>query len=53
MNDPRENMFTHRKIQKYQSLADHVGALVLNPLGFYEKTGKISNPMPTLKKAQR
>ena len=53
MNDPRENMFTHRKIQKYQSLADHVGALVLSLLGFYGKTGKISNPTPSLKKARR
>jgi hypothetical protein len=53
MNDPRENMFTPRKIQRYQSLADHVGALILNVLGLYEKTGKISKPMHALKKAQK
>ncbi len=50
MNDPRENMFTPRKIQKYQSLADHVGAIILNIVGFYEKTAKISNPISALKK---
>jgi len=38
MNDPRENMFTPVKIQKYQLLADHVGAIILNVSGFYEKT---------------
>jgi len=53
MNDPRENMFTPRKIQKYQSLADHVGAVILNVLGLYEKTGRISNPMSALKKTKR
>jgi GAF domain len=51
INDPRENMFTLRKVQKYQSLADHLGSLIFNLLAFYEETGKISNPMSTLKKA--
>jgi len=53
MNDPRENMFTPKKIQTYQSLADNVGALILNILRFYEKTAKISNPMSALKKTKR
>ena len=53
MNDPRENMFTPRKIQKYQSLADHVGTIIVNVLGFYEKTAKISNPISELKKIEK
>jgi len=53
MNDPREDMFTQGKIRKYQSLADHMGALIANLLEFYEQTGKISNHMRALKKTQR
>lgn len=53
MNDPRENLFTSRKIRKYQLLADHVGAVILNILGFCEKTAKISNPISTLKKIKK
>ena len=36
INDPREDMFTLEKVEKLQSLADLVGDLVLNILGFQE-----------------
>jgi hypothetical protein len=49
LNDPRENMFTSRKIQRYQSLADHVGAIIVNILEFYEETAKIPNSMSPLR----
>jgi hypothetical protein len=53
MNDPRENMFTLKKIQEYQSLADNVGGLILNIIEFYERTAKITNPISTLKRTKR
>jgi hypothetical protein len=30
MNDPRENMFTHKDIENYEAIADRVGSVVLN-----------------------
>jgi transcriptional regulator with GAF, ATPase, and Fis domain len=36
INDSREGMFTPEKIQKYQSLADHIGTIVTNISEFYE-----------------
>jgi len=44
INDPRENMFTLEKVEKYQSLADHVGTIVLNILEFYEKVANDYSP---------
>jgi transcriptional regulator with GAF, ATPase, and Fis domain len=44
INDPREDMFTLEKVEKYQSLADHVGTLVINILEFYEKVAHALNP---------
>ena len=32
MNDPRENMFTLKEIEKYEVIADRVGSVVLNAL---------------------
>ena len=43
INDPCEDAFTVEKIKKYQSLADHLGRLILNILEFYEKIEKIYN----------
>lgn len=43
INDPREDMFTLEKVEKYQLLADHVGSIILNVFGFYEKAADISN----------
>jgi hypothetical protein len=37
INDPRENRFTIKSIEKYQSLADHVGAIIINLMEFYRK----------------
>ena len=34
INDPRENMFTLEKVEKYQLLADRAGAIVWNLLKF-------------------
>ena len=49
INDPRENMFTPRKVDKYQSLADHVGAMIHNLFEFHEKAVGVFNPMSSLK----
>jgi len=37
INDPREGLFTLEKVEKYQSLADHIGPITTNILEFYEK----------------
>ena len=46
INDPRENRFTIEKIKKYELLADHVGATILNMLEFYEKSSKAGSMPP-------
>ena len=46
INDPCEDVFTLDKIKKYQSLADHLGSLILNILEFYEQIENICN-MPS------
>ena len=43
INDPRENMFTSKMIKKYESVADHVGAVILNALEIQEEMGDISD----------
>jgi len=42
MNDPRENMFTAKAIQKYEALAENVGAVVLHVLEIQQKSDAIS-----------
>jgi GAF domain-containing protein len=37
MNDPRENMFTPKKIEQYQKLADQAGTIITDIIEFYEK----------------
>ena len=37
MNDPRENMLTLEKIERYQLLADKLGTVVFEILQFFEK----------------
>ncbi len=41
INDPRENMFTPKMIEKYESIADHVGAVVFNALQIQEEMADI------------
>jgi len=36
IDDPRENMFTSETIRKYETLADHIGAVVFNALQIQE-----------------
>jgi transcriptional regulator with GAF, ATPase, and Fis domain len=43
INDPREGLFTLETIEKYQSLADHVGTIVINILDFYEEIAQTFN----------
>jgi hypothetical protein len=38
INDPRENMFTLEKVDKYQLLADRVGVIIWNLLKFSKET---------------
>jgi transcriptional regulator with GAF, ATPase, and Fis domain len=40
INDPREGLFTLKKIEKYQSLADYLGPIIANILKFYEKVNQ-------------
>jgi len=37
INDPRENMFTLRKVEKYELMADHIGCIIWNIRELYEK----------------
>ena len=37
MNDPRENMFTLKKIENYEFIADRVGSVVVSALEIQEK----------------
>jgi len=43
INDPREGLFTFKKIEKYQSLADHFGPIIVNILEFYKKVNQTAN----------
>ena len=43
INDPREALFTLNKIRKYQSLADHLGPIIVNILEFYKKINQTVN----------
>jgi hypothetical protein len=53
MNDPRENMFTSKTIEKYEALADHVAAVVFNALEVQEKMGEISDLVNKFKRAKK
>jgi len=53
INDSCENMFTLKKIEKYQSLADHVGTMLFNIFEFYEKVAHISNSAAELEKVEK
>lgn len=53
INDPRENMFTLEKVEKYQSLADHVGTIIFNIFEFYEKAAHTFNPASELKNVEK
>ncbi len=41
INDPRENMFTPQTIEKCESIANHVGAVVFNALQIQEEMADI------------
>ena len=53
INDPREDMFTLEKVEKYQSLADNAGTIVLNILEFYEKVAHAFNPTSELENVEK
>lgn len=52
MNDPRENMFTLEKIEIYELVADHVGAVVLNALEIRDRMSHISNLIAKFKNGE-
>jgi hypothetical protein len=52
MNDPRENMFTPKKIKSYESLADKVAAVVFNALEIQNGMSTISDLVNNLKSAK-
>jgi hypothetical protein len=43
LNDPRENMFTLEKLEKYEALADHVGTVVYNAFEIQERITSFIN----------
>ena len=53
MDDPRENMFTPETIEKYESLADHVGAVVFNALEIQERMAGIFDLINKFKRAEK
>lgn len=53
INDSREDMFTLKKVEKYQSLADHIGTIVFNILEFYEKAAQAFNPASELENVEK
>jgi phosphoribulokinase len=44
INDSREDMFTLKKVEAYQALADNIGTIIFKILDFYEKAAQVSNP---------
>ncbi|MCW4034484.1 MAG: GAF domain-containing protein [Candidatus Bathyarchaeota archaeon] len=42
LNDPRENMFTAKSIEKFEALAENVGAVVLNAFEIQQRIDVIS-----------
>ncbi len=53
MDDPRENMFTPETIEKYEFLADHVGAVVFNALEIQERMADIFDMVNKFKRAKK
>ena len=53
INDPDEDMFTLEKIEKYQSLADHLGTVVINILEFYENVAHALNPVSKVESVEK
>lgn len=51
MNDPRENMFTPKMIEKCESIADRVGAVVVNALEIQERIKDIFDLVNKFKSA--
>ena len=51
-NDPRENMFTPKKIEMYELIADHVGAVVFNAFEIMENASLIFNLITRFKNAE-
>ena len=49
MNDPRENMFTPKMIEKCESIADRVGAVIVNALEIQERINDIFDLVNKLK----
>ena len=52
LNDPRENMFTPKDIEKYESIANHVGAVVLNAFEIQERIAAIFDMVNWAKTAE-
>ena len=52
ISDSREGMFTLEKVEKYQSLADHVGTIVFNIFKFYE-VAQAFNPSSELENGEK
>ena len=43
INDAREGIFTLEKVRKHQSLADHIGTIVISILEFYDEVAQTFN----------
>ncbi|MCJ7720954.1 GAF domain-containing protein [Candidatus Bathyarchaeota archaeon] len=52
LNDPRENMFTPKDIEKYELIANHVGAVVLNAFEIQERIAAIFDMVNWAKTAE-
>ena len=53
LNDPRENMFTPKTIEKYESIADNVGAVVLSAFEIQERMASIFDIITKLKTSKK
>ncbi|MFA5365574.1 MAG: hypothetical protein WC325_10390 [Candidatus Bathyarchaeia archaeon] len=53
LNDPRENMFTLKMIKKYESIAEHVGAVVYSSFEIQEQLNVISQMVNETKGTQK
>jgi len=51
MNDPRENMFTPKMIKNCESIADRVGAIVVNAIEIQEKINDVFDFLNKFKSA--
>jgi hypothetical protein len=52
LNDPRENMFTPEKIETFELIADHVGAVVLNAYEITERMAHILDIIARFRKRE-